>query len=59
MSKSSSEQHFYVNVLSSPLLCKISKALHLVQPGLTAHRQAGRQAGREILEFAIDRHVYH
>ena len=40
--KLSSEQHF-VNLLLSALLCKISKALHLVQPGLTAGRQAGRQ----------------
>ena len=37
--KSSSEQH----LLPLPLSCKISGALHLVQPGLTA---AGWQAGR-------------
>ena len=29
-----------------PLSCEISGALHLVQPGLTAGRLAGRQAGR-------------
>ena len=28
-----------------PLLCEISGALHLAQPGLTAGRQAGWQAG--------------
>ena len=28
------------------LLCEISGALHLAQPGLTAGRQAGRLAGR-------------
>ena len=31
---------------SLPLLCEISGALHLAQPGLTAGRQAGWQAGR-------------
>ena len=29
-----------------PLLCEISGALHLAQPGLTAGWQAVRQAGR-------------
>ena len=28
-----------------PLLCEISGALHLAQPGLTAGRQAGGRAG--------------
>ena len=28
-----------------PLSCEISGALHLAEPGLTAGRQAGRQAG--------------
>ena len=40
--KLASEQHF-VNLPSSPLLCEISKALHLAQLGLTAGKQAGRQ----------------
>ena len=31
--------------INPPLLCEISRSLHLVQPGLTADRQAGRQAG--------------
>ena len=30
-----------VNPLPSPLLCEISGALHLAQPGLMAGRQAG------------------
>ena len=37
----------FVNAPPLPLLCEISGALHLAQPGLTAGRQAaGRQAGR-------------
>ena len=39
--KSSSDQHFR-NPPPLPLLCEISGALHLAQPGLTAGRQAGR-----------------
>ena len=38
--KSSSEQHL-VNPAPLPLLCEISGALHLVQPGLTASWLAG------------------
>ena len=34
----------FVNPLSLPLLCEISGALHLAQPGLMAGRQAGRQS---------------
>ena len=41
----------FVNPLPLPLLCKISGALHLVQPGLTAGRQAGRLAGWNTGEF--------
>ena len=36
----------FVNPPPLPLLCEISGALHLAQPGLTAGRQAGRLAGR-------------
>ena len=36
----------FVNLPPLPLLCEISGALHLAQPGLTAGRLAGRQAGR-------------
>ena len=32
----------FVNPPPLPLLCEISEALHLAQPGLTAGRQAGR-----------------
>ena len=37
--------NIFVNPPPLPLLCEISGALHLAQPGLTAGRQAGRQAG--------------
>ena len=37
--------NIFVNLPSLPLSCEISGALHLAQPGLTAGRQAGRQAG--------------
>ena len=36
----------FVNAPPLPLLCEISGALHLAQPGLTAGWQAGCQAGR-------------
>ena len=36
----------FVNAPPLPLLCEISGALHLAQPGLTAGWQAGWQAGR-------------
>ena len=36
----------FVNAPPLPLLCEISGALHLAQPGLTAGRLAGRLAGR-------------
>ena len=38
--------NIFVNPPSLPLLCEISGVLHLAQPGLTAGRQAGWQAGR-------------
>ena len=37
----------FVNPPPLPLLCEISGALHLAQPGLTAGRQAGGRAGRQ------------
>ena len=37
--------NIFVNPPPLPLLCEISGALHLAQPGLMAGRQAGRQAG--------------
>ena len=36
----------FVNAPPLPLLCEISGALHLAQPGLTAGWLAGRLAGR-------------
>ena len=36
----------FVNAPPLPLLCEISGALHLAQPGLTAGRPAGRLAVR-------------
>ena len=44
--------NIFVNPPPLPLLCEISGALHLAQPGLMAGRQAGRLAGRRnIGEF--------
>ena len=37
--------NIFVNAPPLPLLCEISGALHLAQPGLTAGWQAGRLAG--------------
>ena len=47
--------NIFVNPPPSTLLCEISGALHLAQPGLTA----GRLGEFEILEFATDRHIRH
>ena len=41
----------FVNPLPLPLLCEISGALHLAQPGLTAGWQAGRQNTGEFQNF--------
>ena len=38
--------NIFVNPPPLPLLCEVSGALHLAQPGLTAGWQAGRLAGR-------------
>ena len=38
--------NIFVNPPPLPSSCKISGALHLAQPGLTAGRQAGWLAGR-------------
>ena len=40
------QNNIFVNAPSLPLLCEISGALHLAQPGLTAGRLAGRLVGR-------------
>ena len=39
--------NIFVNPLPLPLLCEISGALQLAQPGLTARWQAGGLAGRQ------------
>ena len=39
--------NIFVNPPPLPLLCEIFGALHLAQPGLTAGRLAGWQAGRQ------------
>ena len=41
----------FVNPPPLPLLCGISGALHLAQPGLTAGRQAGWQADEIQVNF--------
>ena len=38
--------NIFVNPPPLPLLCEISGALHLAQPGLTAGGRSGRQVGR-------------
>ena len=38
----------FVNAPPLPLLCEISGAVHLAQPGLTAGRLAGRLAGWQV-----------
>ena len=45
--------NIFVNPPPLPLLCKISGALHLAQPGLTADRQAGRLADEIQVNFEI------
>ena len=40
------QNKIFVNAPPLPLLCEISGALHLAQPGLTAGWLAGRLAGR-------------
>ena len=41
----------FVNPPPLPLLCEISGALHLAQPGVTAGRLAGRQNTGEFQNF--------
>ena len=42
------QKNIFVNPLPLPLLCEISGVLYLVQPDLTAGRQAGRLAGWQM-----------
>ena len=41
-----------------PLLCEISGALHLAQPGLTAGRQAGRPSVRPADEIQVNFEIF-
>ena len=45
--------NIFVNPLPLPLLCEISGALHLMQPGLTAGRLAVRPADKIQVNFEI------
>ena len=48
----------FVNVPPLPLLCEISGALHLAQPGLTAGRQAGRPSVRPADEIQVNFEIF-
>ena len=50
--------NIFVNPPPLPLLCEISGALHLAQPGLTAGRQAGRLAGRQADEMQVNFEIF-
>ena len=43
--------NIFVNLPPLPLSCEISGALYLVQPGLTAGRQAGRRNTGKFRKF--------
>ena len=45
--------NIFINPPPLPLLCEISGAVHLEQPGLTAGRQAGRQSNEMQVNFEI------
>ena len=47
----------FVNAPPLPLLCEISGALHLAQPGLTAGWLAGRLAGWQAGRLAVRRNT--
>ena len=48
----------FVNPPPLPLLCEISGALHLAQPGLTAGWLAGWQAGRLADEIQVNFEIF-
>ena len=54
--KSSSELKIFVNLPPLPLLCEISGALHLAQPGLTGRPSVRRNTG-EFRNFQSWLHV--
>ena len=50
--------NIFVNPPPLPLLCEISGALHLTQPGLTAGKQVGRLAGRLADEIQVNFKIF-
>ena len=50
--------NIFVNLPPLPLLCEISGALHLVQPGLTAGWQASRLAGWQADEIQVNFEIF-
>ena len=50
--------NIFVNPPPLPLLCEISGALHLAQPGLTAGRQAGWQASWQADEIQVNFEIF-
>ena len=50
--------NIFVNPPPLPLLCEISGALQLAQPGLTAGRLAGWQAGRQADEIQVNFEIF-
>ena len=48
----------FINPPPLPLLCEISGALHLTQPGLTAGWQAGRQASWQADEIQVNFKIF-
>ena len=50
--------NIFVNPVPLPLLCEISGALHLAQPGLTAGLLAGWLAGRLADEIQVNFEIF-
>ena len=50
--------NIFVNPPPLPLLCEISGALHLAQPGLTAGWLAGRLAGWQADEIWVNFEIF-
>ena len=58
MGKSSSEQHFRKSTAITPLLCEISGALHLAQPGLMAGWLAVRPSVQLADEIQVNFEIF-
>ena len=52
------QNKIFVNPPPLPLLCEISGALHLAQPGLTAGWLAGRQAVHPADEIQVNFEIF-